>query len=28
MTAFYTYWLNGDTIEVAFARAQADMRKK
>jgi tetratricopeptide (TPR) repeat protein len=28
MTTFYTYWLKGKTIEQAFARAQADMRKK
>ena len=28
MTTFYNYWLKGKTIEQAFARAQADMRKK
>jgi CHAT domain-containing protein/tetratricopeptide (TPR) repeat protein len=28
MTGFYSYWLNGKTIDDAFARAQADMRKK
>jgi len=28
MTAFYSYWLKGKTIEAAFAQAQADMRKK
>jgi CHAT domain-containing protein/tetratricopeptide (TPR) repeat protein len=28
MTAFYSYWINGETINDAFAKAQADMRKK
>ena len=28
MTAFYTYWMKGKTIEEAFTQAQADMRKK
>lgn len=28
MTAFYTYWMKGKTIEQAFSQAQADMRKK
>jgi len=28
MTAFYTYWMKGKTIEESFAQAQADMRKK
>ncbi len=28
MTSFYSYWLNGKTIEAAFAQAQSDMRKK
>ena len=28
MTAFYTYWMKGKTINDAFAQAQADMRKK
>ena len=28
MTAFYTYWMKGKTIEEAFAKSQADMRKK
>jgi len=28
MTAFYSYWMNGKTINDAFAQAQADMRKK
>ncbi|HQX97820.1 MAG TPA: CHAT domain-containing protein, partial [Chitinophagaceae bacterium] len=28
MTAFYTYWMKGKTIEESFALAQADMRKK
>jgi len=28
MTSFYTYWMNGKTINEAFALAQADMRKK
>jgi CHAT domain-containing protein len=28
MTAFYSYWLKGDPIKAAFARAQADMRVK
>jgi len=28
MTAFYTYWMKGKTIEESFSQAQADMRKK
>ena len=28
MTAFYTYWMKGKTINEAFYQAQADMRKK
>ena len=28
MTAFYTYWIQGKTIEESFSQAQADMRKK
>jgi CHAT domain-containing protein len=28
MTAFYSYWLGGKSIEDAFATAQADMKKK
>ena len=28
MTAFYTYWMKGKTINDAFAQAQTDMRKK
>jgi len=28
MTAFYSYWMKGKTINDAFAQAQADMRKK
>ncbi|MBP8113973.1 MAG: CHAT domain-containing protein [Chitinophagaceae bacterium] len=28
MTAFYTYWMKGKTIEESFGQAQADMRKK
>ncbi len=28
MTTFYTYWMKGQTINEAFAQAQADMRKK
>ncbi|MBL0268449.1 MAG: CHAT domain-containing protein [Chitinophagaceae bacterium] len=28
MTAFYSYWLKGKTINEAFAQAQAEMRKK
>ncbi len=28
MTAFYTYWMKGKTINDSFAQAQADMRKK
>ncbi len=28
MTAFYSYWLKGKTIDQAFAMAQSDMRKK
>lgn len=28
MTSFYSHWLKGKTIEEAFARAQAEMRKK
>ena len=28
MTAFYSYWLGGKTVEAAFTQAQADMRKK
>ena len=28
MTTFYTYWMKGKSINDAFARAQADMRKK
>lgn len=28
MTAFYGYWLNGNTINEAFTRARAEMRKK
>jgi CHAT domain-containing protein len=28
MTSFYGYWFEGKTIEEAFARAQAEMRKK
>lgn len=27
MTAFYTYWLKGKTVNDAFYQAQADMRK-
>lgn len=28
MTSFYSYWMNGQAIADAFARAQGDMRKK
>ena len=28
MTAFYSYWLKGKTINEAFAQAQTEMRKK
>jgi tetratricopeptide (TPR) repeat protein len=28
MTAFYTYWMKGKTINEAFTQAQAEMRKK
>jgi len=28
MTAFYTYWMDGKTINEAFTQAQAEMRKK
>ena len=28
MTAFYSYWMKGKTINDAFTQAQADMRKK
>jgi CHAT domain-containing protein/Tfp pilus assembly protein PilF len=28
MTTFYNYWLKGNSIQDAFAQAQADMRKK
>ena len=28
MTAFYTYWMKGKTIEESFGQAQADMQKK
>lgn len=28
MTAFYTYWMKGKTINEAFAQAQSEMRKK
>ncbi len=28
MTAFYTYWMKGKTINDAFTQAQADMREK
>jgi len=28
MTDFYTYWMNGKTINEAFTTAQSDMRKK
>jgi CHAT domain-containing protein/Flp pilus assembly protein TadD len=28
MTMFYTYWLNGSSIEKAFSQSQAEMRKK
>ena len=28
MTAFYTYWIQGKTIEESFCQALADMRKK
>ncbi|MEO5948472.1 MAG: CHAT domain-containing tetratricopeptide repeat protein, partial [Chitinophagaceae bacterium] len=28
MTAFYTYWMKGKTIEESFTQAQAEMRKK
>ncbi|MEO5948606.1 MAG: CHAT domain-containing tetratricopeptide repeat protein [Chitinophagaceae bacterium] len=28
MTAFYTYWMKGNTINESFTQAQADMRKR
>ncbi|MEO7924343.1 MAG: CHAT domain-containing tetratricopeptide repeat protein [Chitinophagaceae bacterium] len=28
MTIFYSYWLNGKTINASFSQAQADMRKR
>lgn len=28
MTTFYSYWMNGTTIEESFARAQGDMKRK
>ncbi|MDZ4808081.1 MAG: CHAT domain-containing protein, partial [Bacteroidota bacterium] len=28
MISFYTYWMNGKSINEAFTQAQADMRKK